>query len=753
MRTLFTICFIFFISSSFARLSPSFANGSNYDIIYHRISFSLLNLSSSGAISNGSVTTYFRTKVSNVTSLQFDLDGALTVSSATYHGSSITKSHNTSTDILTLTVPNIATSGTLDSVTVFYSGTPAGPTTSIPSGYNYVTHSTQKAVYTLDEAFTAHYWWPCKESLDDKIDSCTELVITAPNGYKVSSNGIVTEVVGATNTVSTWKTFYPIATYGINFAIANYAINSSTMVTGGQTLKLYNYLYPEDNVSAYQNAMTDMKNILAMYVSVLGVNYPFLNEQYGMTECTGSWGALEVQSMTFMARGGGGGYSKSTIAHELSHQWFGDMLTTNDWHQVWLNEGFAQYCESVIYPENMLSAASAATSRSNLKSSVNSSSTTYVPDISNADKIFFGTATSQPYEKGAMTLSMLRAWLGDTKFFLALKNYLNGPGIKYNFTSVDSLKKYMQAQTSLDMTNFFDDWVTKPGKVTYTIKYQYVTKGVYIQLTSQSPTSAGAGYFDMPVPLRIQNGTGLDTTIVIIDKRNIAYNNVTGNSYASNTIYFPLSQTPTTAPVFDPNNVVLATASISSSSTLNTLIVLPFKEVKIQANDQGKNIRLNWSIKTDEALESITLERSFDALDFTTLQTYQPVAYASNFYEGTYVDQKLSQQQYYRLKIIKKDGSVFYSKVENIKNELPVHLLVKPNPVRTELNIMIPSGYTDGEAKLLIYNSAGQILKEMKLKTGDDKVSLSARSLSPGIYNLLLINKKEEKLQANFIKE
>jgi hypothetical protein len=257
----------------------------------------------------------------------------------------------------------------------------------------------------------------------------------------------------------------------------------------------------------------------------------------------------------------------------------------------------------------------------------------------------------------------------------------------------------------------------------------------------------------MPVPLRIQNGTGLDTTIVIIDKRNIAYNNVTGNSYASNTIYFPLSQTPTTAPVFDPKNVVLATASISSSSSLNTLIVLPFKEVKVQANDQGKNIRLNWSINTDEALESITLERSFDASNFTALQTYQPVAYASNFYEGTYVDQKLSQQQYYRLKIIKKDGSVFYSKVENIKNELPVHLLVKPNPVRTELSITIPSGYIDGETKLMIYNSAGQIIKEMKLKTGDDRVSVSAKNFSLGIYNLILINKKEEKLQANFIKE
>lgn len=757
MRTAFTVIFLFCCAQVFAGFKVnSFytANGSNYDIIYHRISFTV-NPAVSGAISNGSVTTYFRTTVANVTSLQFDLDGAMTVSSATHQGSVITKSHNTTTDILTLTIPNIAVAGTLDSVTVNYSGTPAAPLTSIPSGYNYVTHgASQKAIYTLDEAFTAHYWWPCKESLYDKIDSCVDLIVTAPNAYKVAGNGVVSTQVGATNTITNWKTFYGIATYGINFAVANYAINSSTLVTGGQTLNLYNYLYPEDNVPAYQNSMTDMKNILAMYVAVLGVNYPFLNEQYGMTECTGNWGALEVQSMTFMARGSGTGYSKSTIAHELSHQWFGDMLTTNSWQQIWLNEGFAQYCESVIYPENMLSAASAATSRSNLKASVNTTSSTFVTDTSNADKIFFGTATSQPYEKGAMTLSMLRAWLGDAKFFLALKNYLNAPGLKYKFSSVDSLKKYMQAETSLDMTNFFADWVNKNGKVTYTVKYQYVTKGVYIQLTTQSPTSAGAGYFDMPVPLQIRNSTGLDTTVVVIDKRGVLYNSVTGYSYGNNTIYYPLSQTPTIAPVFDPNNVVLATSSsTTASSSLNNLIILPFKDIKLTAIPNGKNIKINWAVNTDESLQSIIVECSKNSADFTTSKTFL-VFQTNNLYEGSYTDVMENRIQYYRLKIVKKDGTYIYSKIEKVSNNEVKQVQVMPNPAQHELSVLIPAGFNDGELKMIIQNMSGQIVKEFNWNAiSDTKILVSVKEFSPGNYNLVLINRNNERRQAGFIKQ
>ncbi|MEO8582452.1 MAG: M1 family aminopeptidase, partial [Flavitalea sp.] len=490
---------------------------SSYDIVYHRINVTV-NPGVSGTISNGSVTTYFKTTAASVPQIGFDFNGTMNVSSVYYHGSAV--AYTFTGNVVLITFPSALTPlGTLDSVTINFNGTPVAPVTSVPSGYNY--SSTYKCIYTLGEAFRGSTWWPCKDSLTDKIDS-VDMIITTPSGYRAGSNGVVTETIVGPNRICTWKTRHPIATYLINFAAADYTNYQFNATSLSHTVPVMNYLYSATDYNAtYQNNLNMLQSVMPAYATLLNTDYPFYDEKYGTAESGTGWGALEVQSMTFIDRTAySGGY---TLAHELAHQWFGDKLTTNNWHQIWLNEGFAQYFESVVYPENLLSAGTAATKRSNLKGSVSTgNTTTYVSNISNADNIFIG-GSSQPYQKGAMTISMMRAWMGDTKFYTALHNYLNAPGLQYNFTCVDSLQKYMQAQTPNDMTNFFSDWVTQPGRASYVVNYQYVTKGVYIQLI-QSRTYGSTSYFDMPVPIQIKNGSGLDTTIVIIDRGGNLYN-------------------------------------------------------------------------------------------------------------------------------------------------------------------------------------------------------------------------------------
>jgi aminopeptidase N len=750
MKPFFTCFPLFCFISSWSSTAPNAtqtANSSNYDVIYHRISITV-DPGTSAAITNGSVTTYFRTTVNNVSSIEFDLDGQMTVSSATYHGSAAGKVQNTTTDIITLTIPNIALKGTLDSVTVYYSGTPIlAPSSGVPSGYNRKTHNSQYAIFTLDEPYTAHNWWPCKESLYDKIDSCVELIVTTPNTYKVAGNGLVTEVPSGANLITTWKTFYPIATYAVNFAVANFKNYQYNITANGKTFPVMNYLFSENYNSTYQTYTDELKKIIPMYVSVLGVDYPFWMEKYGLAECTSGWGALEVPTMTFVASDA---YDKYTLAHEAAHQWFGNMVTTNTWHQVWLNEGFAQYFGSVVAAENLYP-SDLASKRTALKNSVSTLTyTTYVSDTSTPNNIFIGAST-EPYEKGGMILSMLRAWVGDTNFFIALKNYLTAPGIMHGFTAVDSVKKYMQQKTPVDLTTFFNDWVNKKGRVTYSVKYQYVTNGVYIQLI-QSPTVAGQGHFDMPVPIRIKNVSGLDTTVVIIDKGSgVLYNNVTGGTYSSSTIYYRLSQTPTSV-TFDPNDVVLATASsINSSTSLNTL-PLPVKDIDLNAIDKGTRIIVNWSVSTDEAFQSIILEKSNNATDFIALQSTVPTRVATNFYKGTYNDEEKASRQYYRLKIVKLDRSVIYSKLE-VVNSSSMRLTVVPNPVHCEVRVTVPQGFSDDDTRLLMYNFSGQKIKEKKVLPDNAKVLLLVKEFTPGIYSLVLINGRKERLQTNFIKE
>ncbi len=731
--------------------SVTVGNHTNYDVVYHRISISV-NPASSAAISSGTVTTYFKTTTNNVTSLEFDLDGAMTVSTATYHGSSITKSHNTTTDVLTLTIPNIAVKGTLDSVTINYSGTPIlAPASGVPSGYNYKTHGSPavQQIYTLGEPYTGHNWWPCKETLYDKIDS-VDLIVTAPNTYKVAGNGLVTETPSGGNTITTWKTRYKIATYMVNFAVANYVNYQFTVNTSGVNLPVLNYLYPESNTATYQTAADYSKTIIPMFATVLG-SYPFLNEKYGLAECTAGWGALEVQSMTFIASDA---YDKYTIAHELSHQWFGDKLTTNSWHQIWLNEGFATYCENVIFPENLYPLELAA-KRSALKTSVTTTSKTYVTDTTTPNSIFIGAGT-QPYPKGAMVLSMLRTWLGDVNFFTALRNYLSSAGVAYGFTSVDTLQKHMEAVIpGLNLTNFFNDWVNKAGKATYAVEYQYVSNGVYIRLT-QSPTSAGAGYFDMPVPIRIRNGSGLDTTVVVIDKRGVLYRSPNGMTYNTNTIYYPLSATPNIAPTLDPNSLVLATASsITSSTTLNTFITLPLHHLSITASKaDNSTAKIIWSFNSDENIQSEVLEKSSNGIDFTSLFEFHQTPTALNVYEGSYIDDITSQSQYYRLKVIKQDGSFEFSKIEKVYENKFSIIQITPNPVSSLLTMTIPESFRNNRIVVLLENTSGQIIREIILNSINvTKEIIPVQNLSSGVYSAILINGKGERVEARFIKQ
>ncbi len=719
---------------------------SSYNIVYHRISLTV-DPGVSGAISSGSVTTYFTTTAASVSQVGFDFDSRMNVSTVFYHGSSLA-TYTFSADVITINFPSaLAPMGKLDSVTINFSGTPAAPATSIPSGYNYVSNS----IYTLGEAFTGSTWWPCKDSLVDKIDS-VDLIITSPIAYRAAGNGVVTETVTGPNRTCTWKTRHPIATYMINFAVADYVNYPFTATSLGHTVTVMNYLHAADNNTTYKSALNVLTSIMPAYATLLNTDYPFYDEKYGTAECGTGWGALEVQSMTFIDRtqyGGGG----AVLAHELAHQWFGDKLTTNDWHQIWLNEGFAQYFQQVIFPEQLQSAATAASQRSSLKNSVNSSSTTYCSNISNCDNIFFGAGNAQPYEKGAMTVSMLRSWLGETPFFTALYNYLNAPGLAYNFTSVDSLQKYMQAQTPNNLANFFTAWVNQQGRVTYTVNYQYVAGGAYIQLI-QAPTVSGAGYFDMPVPIEFKNSTGLDTTVVLVDRGGKLYNSVTGYTYNSNTFYVPLSATPTVAPVLDPNsNVLAASSSVNNSTTLSTLITLPLYFTDLAVTGFGNQATLSWHITSDVPVASLDVEKSADGSKFSAAARQLPQMPAGNGYDGSWQDrQVINGLNYYRVRVNKQAGGYFYSPVKIYNSHADAHIGTYPNPVTGSCLLQLPAGFSNKDINLKIYSVAGVLADERDLHTGS-QLTVSFDSFTAGIYQLVLTDKVGSQLQTRIVKQ
>lgn len=729
----------------------AFAYPSSYNVIYDRISLTV-NPAASAAITSGSVTTYFNTTAPALTQIGFDLDQAMNVSSILYHGSALpTGDYSHTSNVLLIKFPTaIAAGGTRDSVTINYSGTPVTPTTSIPSGYNRAQHSLGNyIIYTLSESFTGHDWWPCKDSLVDKIDSGVDMIVTTPTGYMVGGNGVLTTTTSGSTQISTWKTRIPIATYLVNFCVANYQDYSFTINTGltsTTALPVHNFLFPEGNTSANKTALNSIQSLIPAYATLLNTDYPYLKEKYGTAECTNFGGALEVQTMTFVASGA---YTASILAHELSHQWFGDKLTTNDWHMIWLNEGFAEYFQYVIYPQLLQSASAALSSRQSLKSSVTNTSTTVVSSIANVDNIFIPSSSlNQPYEKGAMTLSMLRAWLGDTNFFTALYNYVNAPGLAYNFTSVDSLKYYMEKQVQglgFNLNNFFQEWVNNKGRVTYAVNYDYVNNGIYLNLV-QSPTVSGQGHFDMPVPIEIKGSNGLDTTVVLIDEGGTLFNSNTGAPFGS-IAHFNLSGTPSSMS-FDPNSLVLATASFNAMSTL------PVVDIHLSAAPGAGVNLLSWNVTTDLELQTFVIEKSTDGTHFSPIGNAGAIASAEGQYMGSFTDADPGQgAAFYRILAVERGGGQTYSAISEVDGAAGRNALtILPNPAAGSFCLSIPATFSDNlPLNLVIYDASGQVAKMGQVACGSPVIGCDG--WAPGMYMVLLINDKNQRLYKQMIKK
>lgn len=280
-----------------SRMSPQAVMAiNNYNIVYHRCYWEI-----DPAINyiKGNVRTHFKPLVANFSSLEFDLSTALTVDSVKYHATLVTFTHTTG-NILKVSLPQSVPVSTLDSVTVFYKGTP--PNTGFGS-FIKSSHGGTPIIWTLSEPYGAKDWWPCKQNLSDKIDSI-DIIVKTPSTYRAGSNGkLISEAIVGSDKYYFWKSRYPIATYLVAIAVTNYAYYSHYVPLQNGSLEVLNYVYPE-NLSAAQAQTQDIVNIIKLYDS-LTIDYPFASEKYGHAQF-GWGGGMEHQTMSFM---GGFNYS------------------------------------------------------------------------------------------------------------------------------------------------------------------------------------------------------------------------------------------------------------------------------------------------------------------------------------------------------------------------------------------------------------------------------------------------------------
>ncbi len=478
--------------------TASFAN--DYDIVYHRCDWEV-----DPAVHwiHGRILTRFKPTVAGFKTVNFDLSDSLSVATVMYHGASIPWTRNN--DVLSITLPAVVNPGVLDSIYIDYFGKPVG------SGFGSFATSTHDSaapkpvMWTLSEPYGARDWWPCKQDLNDKIDSI-DIRVLVPLGNKVAANGVLVsrDTVGSMVQYH-WQSRYPVAAYLVAIAATNYdEFTQNMLLSNNETLPLVNYIYPEKkSVSIPQLEAT--KEILTLYDSLTKTPYPFYKEKYGHAQF-GWGGGMEHQTMSFM-----GSFVYGLIAHEAAHQWFGDFITCGSWQDIWLNEGFATYFEGLTvaryFPDQWMSWKQAKVT--DITKGGWGSVKCY--DTSSVNSIFDGRLT---YNKGAYLLHMLRWQLGDEDFFKGINTYLADPALQFGYTRTPDLVRHMEAASGQDLTQFFKQWYEGEGYPSYEVIWNQEGSMATIQL-NQTTSHFRVPFFTAPVPIQFSNG--YDSTTVVLN--------------------------------------------------------------------------------------------------------------------------------------------------------------------------------------------------------------------------------------------
>ncbi len=511
--------------------------GNTYDLTFQRL---LFWVDPAERFITGSISSYFRNLTESPHTLTFDMNNSLQLTAIRYHGELIEGIHEN--NVLTINLPGTMPSGGIDSIMVDYQGIPVDDTTGFGSFFNdYHGPDSIPVMYTLSEPYGAQYWWPCKQNLNDKIDSI-HLVVTTPPEYFTASNGVlVDELLCEDKRVMQWKHNHPIPAYLVGIAVTNYARYSDYVpLANGDSIEILNYVYPEE-LEEIKTQTPGIIEVFGIYNELFGI-YPYADEKYGHAQW--NWGGgMEHQTMSFM-----GGFGHDLMAHELAHQWFGDYVTCASWQDIWLNEGFATYLTGLTY-ERMFKGIywQQFKSLSTARVVKEPGGSVFCTDTTLNGRIF---SSRLSYSKGAMVLHSLRWEIGDEDFFAGMRNYYND--FANSYASTTDFQQSMEAAADTSLQEFFSDWIYGEGYPMYALNYNQDQTGLMTFEVSQTTSHPSVDFFEMHIPVRFR-GMNTDTTMVFHHTQNPqAFTCMPG---------FPVQEV-----LFDPErNIITVEASITTS--------------------------------------------------------------------------------------------------------------------------------------------------------------------------------------------
>jgi aminopeptidase N len=485
-----------------------------FDVVSYDISW---ELDPGIRILSGSSETRLAGFAQRTASVAFDLDRAYSVTSVTRDGAPVA---GTTFVNDRLTIPLVPALAAEERATIGISWSGIPPAAAALAWWQ---HATGMAATSVAEPFGARQFWPCVDAPDDK--AVATVTATVPSGYVVASAGLGTSVALPDGRIrSTWRLPQPISTYLVSLNVANYSVVEDTYTAlDGRKMPIRSYLMPE-NAAANTPRLSAIKDHIAVLASLFG-EYPFVDTKYGIVS---SWfqGGMEHPTLTSIGESILSNVPRDItilLVHELSHQWWGDKVTMRTWDDVWLNEGFATYCE-VLYLEKALGRNPGVTLRTSYDDGLYGG--TLAPSVV-ADPADPFAHTGAVYDKGGWFLHMLRRLVGDDAFFSGLNAY--GAAHAWGTATRGDLRAIFEQRTGLDLKQFWDQWLetpfrpvfqatfrTSPDASTVTLAVTQ-TQGHTVVHPAAAPNDRPFYVFPLVVRLTYLDGTTADVTVLPTD--------------------------------------------------------------------------------------------------------------------------------------------------------------------------------------------------------------------------------------------
>ncbi len=391
----------------------------------------------------------------------------------------------------TLSIPLSDVSGDTFKVHIVYEGTPKR--TGL-SSFVFGEINGQSCVYNLSEPNYASTFFPCNDIPSDK--ALLDIKITNDsNEVSVSNGKLVSVTTYGSRRTYYWKSIYPISTYLICLYSSDYKNFSQKYISQNKsdTMSIEYYAFPNQLENAKKDFSVNL-DLMNFFAKKFG-EYPFIKEKYGVAEILWPLGAMETQTVTAIGSNfvGGKQFFTDIYAHELSHHWFGDAVGPMTWKDIWLNEGFASYCEA-LWAEH-LGGPGALQSTMMSKFQDDFPGTVYNPGD------LFGSTV---YNKGAWVLHMLRREVGDSVFFKILRSYYQK--YKYKNASTKDFENECEAVSGKNLNFFFNQWVFK-GTGIIDLNYNWNVEkksGLYQVKINLNQVQTGCKVYKFPLDVKVQ---------------------------------------------------------------------------------------------------------------------------------------------------------------------------------------------------------------------------------------------------------